>query len=425
MQLAARSYILTTILLLIFFYSQAQSECKGKEAFWKDPMNFIPAEDSPTFFVRVNYVIPQKKDGSGNYTASDPEHEFLLRKSIDIANWHWKELTDPRNKVCYTGDDFISSTYVQFVLNEFIYFQDDYYWNAENGAGCPNDGNWFLNDLEIEIRKNPKYDRAINIYLPNDSSDYDVLVLEKTFRDEPKGKPGCSELPTVRDLDRSSRICLGNDYNQFWWLKNVVIEEEALNPKMEPWSVLQGWNYSGRGNVLAHELGHSMGLSHGNEYHGLNKCHESIMNQLFVSPHNYLQPSEIGKMHLNLRVSNIRDFLQEDVYVKKPIIIEENRVLEIDFKAYEDIVIKDGATLIIRCKLSLPAEAEVIVEPGGKLILDGGILHSRSTSETDVVIQLQEKRSCFLKSKAKRKKGAYESKGKSSLSGSIEMVKVK
>ncbi|MDA0714855.1 MAG: hypothetical protein O3B83_06280 [Bacteroidetes bacterium] len=420
-----RSYFLMTTLVLIVSSLVAQEECGSSSMWWRDHERYIPGDETPIFYVRINFVIPQRSDGTGNFTASDPEHEFQLRTSVEKLNEHWLKLTDPKNSECYRGEDFVPSTYIQFVLNDIIYFQDNYYWNAENGAGCPNNTNWFLNDLEKEVRKNPEWDRAINIYMPNDSSDYDVLVLERTFTDEPQSKPGCSELPTNKELDRSSRICFGNAYNKYWWMQNVVVNSEKYNKNLHPWSVLKTWDYGGRGSVMAHELGHSMGLNHSNEYHGRNKCHESIMNQLFASPHNYLQPSEIGKMHRNLRLTNIRNFLQEDVYVPTAIVIEKpDEVLDIDFKAYEDFIIKDGASLRIACALSLPAEARIYVEPGGRLIIDEAVLSTRGDEGTPV-IELQEKKTWFLTPKRKRKSADIELIGSATVIGKTLKEKVR
>src|SRR5690554_7007919 len=43
-------------------------------------------------------------------------------------------------------------------------------------------------------------------------------------------------------------------------------------------------------------------------------------------------------------------------------------------KMYQDLIVKSGVTLIIKCELQFVPEAKVIIEPGAKLILDGGVL---------------------------------------------------
>jgi len=57
-------------------------------------------------------------------------------------------------------------------------------------------------------------------------------------------------------------------------------------------------------------------------------------------------------------------------------IIKDNQLLNYDFEAYGDIIIKKGGSLTITCKLEMPADAQIIVEPGGKLIVDEGTITS-------------------------------------------------
>ena len=54
--------------------------------------------------------------------------------------------------------------------------------------------------------------------------------------------------------------------------------------------------------------------------------------------------------------------------------IIDGQILNYDFTAYGDIVIKNGGSLTITCELEMPAGAKIIVEPGGKLIVDGGTI---------------------------------------------------
>jgi hypothetical protein len=130
-------------------------------------------------------------------------------------------------------------------------------------------------------------------------------------------------------------------------------------------------------------------------------------------------------MHRNLRMTNIRNFLQEDVYVPTPIVIDKaDEVLDIDFKAYEDFIIKDGASLRIACALSLPAEARIYVEPGGRLIIEEAIVSTRG-GEGAPIIELQEKKAWFLTPKRKRKSADMELIGSASVMGKTLKEKVR
>lgn len=395
-----------SVLMLISGDLASQENCDRTDQVWKNYKRFIPSEESPVFTMRVNIVIPQKSDGTGNFQEGNPDHDDYLNNSLKLVNHLWSSLKEPKDPDCYPHDDFVPDSHIRFKLNEVIYVQDDYYWNADNGSGCPNNRNWFMNGLEEEIRANPKYDNAINIYMPNFPEVYQELVLDQSSTHEPKGKPPCSELPSNKVLDRSSRINISGNYNKFWWMKHVVPFSASRNPDGKPWDPnIKGWMVSSSEHTLAHELGHSMGLSHANEYHGRNKCDESIMNQLFGKPHTYLQPSEIGKIHRNLRMTNIRNFLVEDIYSPVPMIITEDLEFALNFKSYEDIIIKEGATMTLSCEMSLPDRAKIIVEPGGTLIIRGASLSHRASLIQPAGIELQREKGFFLFKKAKRKVG--------------------
>jgi len=54
--------------------------------------------------------------------------------------------------------------------------------------------------------------------------------------------------------------------------------------------------------------------------------------------------------------------------------LEGSHVLSYDFTAFGNIIIKNGASLTVTCELKMPQNAKIIVEPGGKLIVDGGTI---------------------------------------------------
>lgn len=415
-----------TCLLLFFFCVLSAQHCSTRSEWWSDKEQYIPKEDTPFFELKVNYVIPQRADGTGNFSEDDPEHEALLEDYLSFSNWLWKKLKDPKDETCYPGDDFVPSTYIRFKLNAIIYVQDDYLWNAENGSACPNDRNWYLNGLEKEIQENPDHADAINIYLPNDSSSYFAMIIDQTSFDDPKDKPPCSELPSKKDLNRSSRINLSGAYNKYWFMKHRVPTDTVLNPKGHSWEgELIGWERSSRGHTIAHELGHSMGLQHSNEYHGRNRCHFSIMSQRHGSPHNYLQPSEIGKMHRNLRLTNIRDFLTHDVYVSNPMVIEGDHVMDMDFKSYEDFIIASGATLEVSCPISFPQQASLIIQPGGRLVIGEGTVSGRNTSEEWMGVVVQQYRKPFWKRRKPSEKGIIETTGEGRILGKVSKQRLR
>jgi len=64
------------------------------------------------------------------------------------------------------------------------------------------------------------------------------------------------------------------------------------------------------------------------------------------------------------------------IYNSTPLEITSNQLWDIDKRLSSNVIIKNNATLTITSRISLPTDAKIIVEPGGKLIADGGTLTS-------------------------------------------------
>lgn len=159
---------------------------------------------------------------------------------------------------------------------------------------------------------------------------------------------------------------------------------------------------------LPHELGHALGLCH---TYSLSPCYEShtgidYLEDVFFNPPLYEQPCpnnelvawdsptdfctnnlmsghaenffvsplQAGRMHRQLRMGIIRNFAYN--YSSLPHNITSNETWDFTYKSYNDIVVKQGATLTIQCRVEMVKEAKIIVEPGAKLIVDGGIITS-------------------------------------------------
>lgn len=100
----------------------------------------------------------------------------------------------------------------------------------------------------------------------------------------------------------------------------------------------------------------------------------------------WTSPKQMGRMHRSLSMiqtytpSAMGNFLHARNYVygysDNPLIVQQNETWDFTYKSYSDIVVKRGATLIIKCRLEMVPQAKIVVEPGGRLIVDGGIITS-------------------------------------------------
>jgi len=154
--------------------------------------------------------------------------------------------------------------------------------------------------------------------------------------------------------------------------------------KKRPWEI--------RG-LLAHELGHVLGLSHAwtgydgcedTAKHpnlcfsqtGIPPCEGPISNNLmdYNALQNALSPCQIGKMHSNLSRLNsmqrrllVKDWCHLDTTAN--IIIRD----KIRWTGSKDlnghIIIQEGAELTVDCRISMAPGAKIIVRPGGRLYL--------------------------------------------------------
>jgi hypothetical protein len=161
---------------------------------------------------------------------------------------------------------------------------------------------------------------------------------------------------------------------------------------------------------LFHEIGHTMTTHH---THGDETCDESDFDYLsdafgttatgtkicpvdnattdvFMSygPYcEYFTPLQIARWHRNAHFLSCRKYIYntypEDINHDhtgqgqlNPYLITKNETWDFDIKMYNDIIVKSGNKLSIKCRVLMPYHANIIVEPGAELEIDGGIITS-------------------------------------------------
>jgi hypothetical protein len=100
------------------------------------------------------------------------------------------------------------------------------------------------------------------------------------------------------------------------------------------------------------------------------------MNPAGDVAHDYLADWQLNKMHRSIGLLNVRKFVNEVESLDEPFIVEDYALIDFDVRLYRDIVVESGATLEISCNLIMPSLGRIIVEPGAKLIIDGGKINS-------------------------------------------------
>jgi hypothetical protein len=335
---------------------------------------YIPTADDPVLTVKVNLLFIRDDNGWGHFDPSDQEAMDVWDEIESTVNWVYSSLDEPE----YVGNDavcedmsapFVDNSKIQF---EFVpVFIDDTELFDEAQTACTASSirsaiQPLLDQLYPELRCN----NAINLVMPTDEDNL-LEVLNG------QGSTGCfpnnATLPSFSDLDRVEYMHLPNKYSKYVSMRdNLPFSTEYPNDAWDP--TIKGWFIYSTAREIAHEVGHCLGLHHYNEFHGTNDCDHSIMHQTGAGQPRYLPPSEVGKIHRAIRHSSLRSKTTLSSYSSTPIEITGNETWDIDRKMYRPITVKDGGHLKVTCTLRMHPDAKIIVEPGGLLELDGGVL---------------------------------------------------
>ncbi|WP_222167250.1 zinc-dependent metalloprotease [Edaphocola aurantiacus] len=100
-------------------------------------------------------------------------------------------------------------------------------------------------------------------------------------------------------------------------------------------------------------------------------------NFMDFRPGGYFSPIQLSRMHRSAYLGDISSYIYptEDPGVS-PWIISSNQTWDFGIRMYQDIIVKAGNTLTIKCVVEMPKFGRITVERGAKLILDGGTITS-------------------------------------------------
>jgi len=355
---------------------------------YMDLLRFMP-EGEP-IKVRVNFIILQKSDGTGNFQ-DNQEHRDFLNDWVDYCNEVFANTWWGSDDGCYPA---ASDALVEVIPN-FVFLPDpstdDFYWNNLNGNtiyNCPSRSSWWLNPLDDILNNDPTIPRGVNVYMTMDADIYHQFITIGSISD-PEDASGvwCSEQPVVGDFDAPSRIHIPNLYLSYYWFKNNLIGSNN-----EPFSVTREWLVNS-GATVAHELGHSF---IGEYIHFGDRSSENCSDHLMtrqgdIGLRRSLRDKDVQFIHRSFVHSNLRQFIpcysryNESMYsADREWNITEDEEWVNDMRIYHNLRVSSEATLTIRCKLLMPEDGVIIVERGGRLIVDGGeVLRANTCSSSD------------------------------------------
>ncbi|MGD9494051.1 MAG: hypothetical protein AB7V36_11925 [Bacteroidales bacterium] len=336
----------------------------------EDLFIWMPQSDQAIRYIKLNIIIVQHSDGTGNFSSNginpiDNSYtdEQFLTELIDKSNDVMAGLSDPSDNggssICGTCNS-IKDTRIRYMLTGIRYFQSDTYYG---GMNIPS--SWMKAD-------------EINIIITGCAFNFSV-----------------ANMPSLTNQN--------------------VIHYVYANRIYQDYSTYGPLAALGAYHFILHETGHNFNLCH--TYYGggcpstclemynkgfyfddifgtypSNNCPERnfawnsdpylaaddfISNNIMSGTvtRNYYSPKQVAAIHRNLSLYSIRKCVLVDTYDNSyPIYVDYDEVWDFSFKIYSDVIIKAGKSLTITCNVMMPKNSKIIVEPGAKLIVDGGTL---------------------------------------------------
>ncbi|MBC8320589.1 MAG: T9SS type A sorting domain-containing protein [Bacteroidetes bacterium] len=221
------------------------------------------------------------------------------------------------------------------------------------------------------------------------------------------------ELYHPERLEQLNVYIFGNPDNNNWMHASMP---SWSNFNKTSWAVIFYWDNPvsdwATSTMLGHEFGHNLDLLHtylgGGASAICNQLDDDFLEDVFIvelpttsnCPHTggwnsdpylydddditnnlmggtpsavYVSPMQAGQMHRSLAITSIRKYVTSEKS-EVPLVITTDQLWNFDIKLYRDIIIENGAELTISCHLVMHPYAKIIVKPGGRLIIDGGLI---------------------------------------------------
>ena len=336
------------------------------------PDTLYPAA-TPVRYVRINIHFINNDAGTANFTKENGGVKYA-KDLVYVANEMLKN--NQKMNLPLGNNTTVYPANVQYVLtpdpdipgDEGVYFHTNeklFYINNQDMSGT------FFNPDQYNIYGRQK-EKVINVFMMEHHPD---SIASPTYKTTENGVGTEHWAKVASAFQKNSQ----------------VFYMEGDKP------IYKGSWYMAK--LFNHELMHTLGLGHSwSNYDGCDDtppnpncwnysnqppCDKEVSNNMmdYNQCQCALTPCQIGRVQLLLATAN-----SSQNQKLLPVWCERNPGMDITIFNGDSVVwnsIKDlqgnitvnrGATLVVNCKLSLPKDAKIVVKPGAKLIVDGGLI---------------------------------------------------
>ncbi|MEZ5013407.1 MAG: M43 family zinc metalloprotease [Chitinophagales bacterium] len=375
------------------------SACSDASSYLPDTTNL---RATPIKYVRVNFHIMQRLDGSSNF--SEAQGIKFIHDLVQESNNRWAN--NAHMNLPAGNNTPVIPTQVRIELVKDPYTGKDAIYFHRNDSLC------FFNKKASRGYTALADKTVINTYHVGGDSVINIFLMEHV--------PDSTDSPTYGGPQLSGVSFIGDLklFGMFYQSTTVKYRDDGT-------PFVHDMHYLSK--LLNHELGHSLGLHHTWNWNdgcddtpqnpgcwsntGVPPCDGLISNNMmdYNFDQQAITPCQIATMQWYLYRDDqpVRKFAIPywcDYHPDQKVYISANAVETWDGgkDLWSDIILRPGSVLIIRCTVALPAEAKVVIKPGAKLILDGGtitnrcgdswdgieIWHNRKTDETGSLIMV-------------------------------------